>query len=478
MARVIAISNRVSVPTKGNLTRAGGLEVALAAVFATSPGVWFGWSGKTVAEGEVKTQTTTIGGQQYTVIDLTRADHNEYYNGFANRVLWPILHYRMDLADYSLRDLSGYLRVNQRFADELSKIIEPDDILWVHDYHLIPLAKALRDRGFENRIGFFLHTPLPPPEVLTALPAHERLFPALCAYDLIGFQTEVESTNFARYLISECRYPSRDLRTFFVDGRACTIGVYPVGVSVEEIRRWSIQSKESAMVERVRKSLGKRDLIIGVDRLDYSKGLIARMEGFEHFLADNANWRNQVTFLQVTPRSRSGIREYISLNREVDSAVGRINGSFGEADWTPIRYVNQSYSRSTLAGLYRSARVGLVTPLRDGMNLVAKEYVASQSEQDPGVLILSRFAGASRECEGALMINPYDVQSIAQAIKHALDMGLEERRNRHQATLRRLVQNDIKDWGNRFLADLTTEDETASRLSGLSVALIAARNQI
>ncbi len=181
MARVIAISNRVSVPAKGNVTRAGGLEVALAAVFATNPGIWFGWSGRIIADdSEPKTQTTEANGQQYTVIDLTKADHNEYYNGFANRVLWPILHYRLDLADYSLRDLSGYLRVNQRFADELSKLIAPDDILWVHDYHLMPLAKSLRQLGFENRIGFFLHTPLPPPEVLTALPSHEKLFPALC----------------------------------------------------------------------------------------------------------------------------------------------------------------------------------------------------------------------------------------------------------------------------------------------------------
>ena len=263
MARVIAISNRVSVPTKGNLTRAGGLEVALAAVFATHPGIWFGWSGKIVPDGgDTKPHTTEVGRQQYTVIDLTRGDHNEYYNGFANRVLWPILHYRLDLADYSLRDLSGYLRVNQRFATELSKIIKPDDILWVHDYHLMPLAKALRDLGFQNRIGFFLHTPLPPPEVLTALPSHEKLFPALCAYDLVGFQTEVESTNFARYLISECRFPSRDLRTFYVDGRSCTLGVYPVGVSVEEIRRWSIQSNESPLVGRVRHSLGERALIM------------------------------------------------------------------------------------------------------------------------------------------------------------------------------------------------------------------------
>jgi trehalose 6-phosphate synthase len=470
LARLIAISNRVSVPAKGNVTRAGGLEVALAAVFAGNPGIWFGWSGRIVADGETKSQTTRIEDQQYTVIDLTKAEHNEYYSGFANRVLWPILHYRLDLADYSLRDLSGYLRVNQRFADELSKLIAPDDILWVHDYHLIPLAKSLRELGFENRIGFFLHTPLPPPEVLTALPSHDKLFPALCFYDLVGFQTEIESMNFARYLISECKYPSRDLKTFLVNGRDVKLGVYPVGISIDEIRRWAVHSNESALVGRVRTSLNERNLLIGVDRLDYSKGIIARMEGFELFLDGNKQWRNKVAFLQITPRSRSGVREYAELNRQVDAAVGRINGSFGEADWTPIRYVNQSYARSTLAGLYRSARVALVTPLRDGMNLVAKEYVAAQSEQDPGVLVLSRFAGASRECEGALFVNPYDIESISQAIRLALEMSLEERRNRYHATMKRLSQNDIKDWGKRFIADLEEPDITQSLLAKASVA--------
>jgi len=457
LARVIAVSNRVSVPTKGSATRAGGLEVALAAVFANNPGVWFGWSGKTVGEGETKTQIVEVDGQQYTTIDLTRTDHNEYYNGFANRVLWPILHYRLDLADYSLRDLSGYLRVNSRFAQELSKIIQRDDILWVHDYHLIPLAKTLRELGFRNRIGFFLHTPLPPPEVLTALPNHESLFPSLCAYDLVGFQTEIETANFARYLISECRYPSRDLKTFYVHGRSCTIGVYPVGVSTDEIGAWAAQSFNAPLVTRVRHSLENRALVIGVDRLDYSKGLLAKIEGFKHFLEDNREWLNKVAFLQITPRSRSEVREYISLNHEVDSAVGHINGTFGQADWTPIRYVNRSYARNVLAGLYRSARAALVTPLRDGMNLVAKEFVASQAEEDPGVLILSRFAGAARECEGALIINPYDVRSISSAIKLALEMPLEERQSRHRATVERLAKNDIKDWGRRFIDDLIAE---------------------
>jgi trehalose 6-phosphate synthase len=343
-------------------------------------------------------------------------------------VLWPILHYRLDLAEYKLRDLTGYLRVNKHFADELHKIVEPDDVIWVHDYHLIPLAKTLRERGHKNKIGFFLHTPLPPMEILAALPSHEKLFPALCHYDLVGFQTETDAANFARYLAGECKLPSRDMRTFLANGRSVHIGVFPVGIAIDEIQRWAEAGMESNLVRRVVHSLENRTMLIGVDRLDYSKGIVPRIEAFERFLFENPEWRGRIAFLQIAPRSRVKVREYIEIEELVTAAVGRVNGSFGQADWTPIRYINQSYSRSALAALYRCARAGLVTPLRDGMNLVAKEYIASQNPDDPGVLILSRFAGAAKECTGAILINPYDTDSTAQAIAQALSMPLEERR--------------------------------------------------
>ncbi|MCC6949734.1 MAG: trehalose-6-phosphate synthase [Bradyrhizobiaceae bacterium] len=467
MARLIVVSNRVSIPARGDDRRAGGLEVALREVLRKHAGAWFGWSGHVVSAGETTTTQLEVDGRSYITTDLTEEDFEEYYNGFANRVLWPILHYRMDLAEYSRRDLTGFLRVNDYFAQEIHKIIEPDDLVWVHDYHLIPLAKALRERGHANRIGFFLHTPLPPAEILTALPRHERFFPALAHYDLIGFQTETDCSNFARYLATECKLPSRDLRTFLFNGRSLQLSVFPVGVNTEEFGQWAERGQRSAFARRVSGSLSGREMIIGVDRLDYSKGIVSRMEAFERLLIASPEWRNRVTYLQITPRSRSRIREYIEMDQLVSATAGRINGRHGEADWTPIRYVNRTYARSALAGLYRRARAGLVTPLRDGMNLVAKEYIVAQNPDDPGVLVLSRFAGAAAECEGAILVNPYDIDAVAEALAFALTMPLEERKKRHAASMRRLRSNDIRDWGDRFLEALAVADQEMSLFANL-----------
>ncbi len=454
MARLIVVSNRVSAPVR-NAERAGGLEVALQAVFKNHPGVWFGWSGRVVpTKDDIKTSTTEADGQLYTVTDLTREDNEEYYNGFANRVLWPILHYRLDLAEYSYRDLTGYLRVNEHFADELHKFMRPDDIVWIHDYHLIPLAKALRARGHRNKIGFFLHIPLPPPEILTALPGHDRLFQSFFDYDLVGFQTETDRVNFARYLVNHCKLATRDLETFLAGNRTIRLGSFPVSIDTDEVARWGQQGARSKLARELETSLAGRRMLIGVDRLDYSKGLIERMQAFGKFLEKHPDWQNRVTYVQITPRSRSKIQEYAAMDAQVGGMVGQINGRYGQVAWTPIRYVNKSYSRSSLAALYRLGCVGLVTPLRDGMNLVAKEYVASQNPADPGVLILSRFAGAANELSGALLVNPHDTDSVSDAINDALTMSLEERRERHETSFSALKSNDIALWGEGFLNEL------------------------
>jgi trehalose 6-phosphate synthase len=454
LAQLFVISNRVASPLRDGGKRAGGLEVAIRATMKQHPGIWFGWSGNTAPGGAVQTRFFENAGLRCLVTDLTEEDYQEYYNGFANRVLWPILHYRLDLAEFSRRDLSGYMRVNERFADELHRHLQPGDVVWVHDYHLLPLAKALRERGHSNKIGLFLHIPIPPPEILTALPNHDRLIPAICYYDLLGFQTEVDAGNCARYLAGECRLPNYDQRSFIVGDRTVRLGVFPVGIETPEFNRMARRAKHSSFVRRAIESLAGIP-IIGVDRLDYSKGIALRMDAFERFLATNADWRGKVTYLQVTPRSRSEIKAYAEMERPIDALVGRINGAFGEVSWTPIRYIKRTHSRTALAGLYRSARVGLVTPLRDGMNLVAKEYVAAQDADDPGVLILSRFAGAATELEAALLVNPYDPEAVAAAIARALSMPLDERRARHDAMFRVLSENTITDWAKRFLEALT-----------------------
>lgn len=461
MARLIVVSNRVVVPSRADATQAGGLAVAVRSLLKRHPGIWFGWSGKVSGSvnkpsgsDNIETKSIDRGGFSYVVTDLTEADHREYYSGFANRVLWPILHYRLDLAEFTLRDLSGYRRVNAHFANQLHHLLQDDDIIWVHDYHLIPLAKMLRDRGHRNRIGFFLHVPFPPPEFLTALPNHDWLIPQLSAYDLVGFQTENDAANFARYLETECHFSKRGRHTFETPDRKVRIGVFPISVETAEFQRLARRSVRSPLVRGVLDSLAGRTMMIGVDRLDYSKGLAQRLDAFERFLRTYPDWRGKVTYLQITPKSRSEIQEYAAIEQAINTAAGRVNGTYGEASWTPIRYVNRAYSRAALAGLYRSARVGLVTPLRDGMNLVAKEYIAAQDLDDPGVLVLSRFAGAAAECVSALLVNPYDPEGVATTIARALSMPLEERRERHRALFQVISENDIKSWGENFLRAL------------------------
>src|SRR3984893_8971253 len=327
LARLIVVSNRVAVPSRDGGNLAGGLAVAVRSLLKRHEGLWFGWSGTVSSDEDIATKTVQHGGMSYAVTDLVEADYQEYYNGFANRVLWPILHYRLDLAEFSRRDLSGYRRVNAHFANQLNKFLRPDDVIWVHDYHLIPLAKMLRERGHRNKIGFFLHIPLPPPEILTALPNHEHLFSTLTYYNLLGFQTEIDCTNFARYLTNEMKLASRELRVFSAGERTVVLGAFPVGVRTQELNEWAEKAVRSAVVRRVNESLVGRAMIIGVDRLGSSKGLVERMEAFERFLVANHGWREKVTYLQITPRSRSKIREYLEMERLVGSAVGHLNAS-------------------------------------------------------------------------------------------------------------------------------------------------------
>jgi trehalose 6-phosphate synthase len=461
LARLVVVSNRVGIPDRG--ARPGGLEVAIRPALKRHGGLWFGWSGRVAEDMPQSVKIVTQDNITYATVDLAKDDYQEFYNGFANRVLWPILHYRLDLAEFTRRDLGGYVRVNQYFAGHLEKLLRPDDVIWVHDYHLMPLAKALRDRGHHNRIGFFIHIPFPPPEIITALPNHDQLIPALCHYDLVGFQTEVDAANFSRYIANECGLPWATGNSFHFGNRVVRIGTFPVGVETEAFARLARRAVSTHFVREVLDSLSGRAMIIGVDRLDYSKGIPERMSAFERFLANFPDWRGKVTYLQITPRSRTGIPEYADMGREVGEAVGRINGAYGEASWTPVRYINKAHSRTALAGLYRAARAGLVTPLRDGMNLVAKEFVAAQNADDPGVLILSRFAGAAHECAAALLVNPYDPEGVGNAINRALSMPLAPLLQRHAANFKVLVRNDLGHWAGRFLRMLEpTADEIES----------------
>jgi trehalose 6-phosphate synthase len=455
-ARIVIVSNRVAAPESSRAAAAGGLAVAVKAALKTRNGLWFGWSGKFNESPANEPRILELNKITYVLIDLSEVDFQEYYNGFANRVLWPILHYRVDLQEYSRADATGYMRVNRLFAEKLGAFINDDDIVWVHDYHLMPLARELRARGRRNAIGFFLHIPYAPPDILQAMPYHREIIGSLAWYDLVGFQTSNDCDNFAQYLTMQ---GAQQLRggAFEIDGLKVRSGAFPVSIETAIYARLARVASRSPLVGRIRQSLGECRLVLGVDRLDYSKGLPQRVKAFERFLETNPEWRSKVTLLQITPRSRADIKEYADIEAEVTSLIGKINGRFGDATWTPIRYVNCPYSRTALAGIYRAADVAMVTPLRDGMNLVAKEYIAAQDPNDPGVLLLSQFAGAAKELDRALIINPHEIEGVAAALKRALEMSLDERRQRNAPLLEHLLENDIDKWADDYLSSLSDD---------------------
>ena len=453
--RLVVVSNRIGDPRKPS---AGGLAVALGDTLANSGGLWFGWSGKIVeggapGEGEVHQQRS--GSVQLVTIDLSRPDHDAYYAGYSNQALWPAFHYRLDLADFGAGFFAGYQRVNRLFARKLAALLRPDDMIWVHDYHLIPLANELRALGCRQRIGFFLHIPLPPPPILAAIPGHEWLMRSFFAYDLVGLQTRADADHFARFVQEEAGAKALGNDTFEAMGRQVIARAFPIGIDVNEFRHLAASNESRQTEAMLKKQYGHRRLLVGVDRLDYSKGLPHRFRAFRELLANYPENLESATLIQIASPTRESVDVYADLRHELEGLAGEINGDYGELDWLPIRYLHRTWARRRLPALYRNSRVALVTPLRDGMNLVAKEYVAMQDEADPGVLVLSRFAGAAEQMRQALLVNPYDIPATAQAIQRALQMPLGERRERHAALLAQIEQHDVLEWSRNFLGALS-----------------------
>ena len=453
MTRLVVVSNRVA-PIHEGQAAAGGLAVAVLAALKDQGGVWFGWNGEVVATLPGKADLAKAGRVTYATIGLTRRDHAEYYNGFANITLWPLIHYRLDLTSFNRRNYTGYLLVNARFAKTLQPLLRVDDVIWVHDYHLIPLGGELRRAGCNHPMGFFLHTPLPAVEILLALPRHEAMMRALCSYDLVGFQTVNDLSAFYDYIVLEAGGEVLSDGVVRAYGRTLRAGVFPIGIDTEDVMALAAKHENSSETKRLKEILHGRALIIGVDRLDYSKGLVERFRAFEGLLEEHPGQCGKVTMMQVAPPSRGEVGGYSEIRHDLETAAGNINGNYADFDWVPIRYLNKSFDRDELTCFYRASRVGLVTPMRDGMNLVAKEFVASQSEKDPGVLVLSRFAGAAHEMEEALIVNPYDIGEITAALYNGLTMPLPERRNRWKAMLARLRRHDVHAWRKDFLATL------------------------
>ncbi len=454
MERLIVVSNRVNPARDPAAGSAGGLAMALAAALREDQGLWFGWSGETRANFTGNLSIQQIGGVTVALVDLDEQDRLEYYNGYANRTLWPLFHYRPDLVAFERSYDEGYERVNLRFAQTLRPLIQDNDMIWVQDYHLLPLARELRRLGVRNRIGFFLHIPWPSRRLIATLPKHRELVAALLDYDLVGFQTLDSRDAFAEYLLHNASgdvSPDGEVRAF---GKQSRIGAFPIGIDADDFAGAVASEQATLAFERTRASLLGRKMIIGVDRLDYSKGLEERFCAYEQLLMDYPDQLEKVFFLQIATPSRDEVDAYQDIRARLEGLSGRINGTYADIDWVPIRYVNRSYRRDFLAGTYRAAHVGLVTPLRDGMNLVAKEYVAAQDPADPGVLILSELAGAAEQMRDALIVNPFSREDVAEAMRKALVMPHEERVARWTALQEGVQRDDVKAWRDRFVSTL------------------------
>lgn len=454
MARLVIVSNRVPLPGERGPS-AGGLAVALKDTLP--PGtLWFGWSGKRAAETATEATLTAVDGIDFATIDLGQTDYQRFYAGFANSTLWPLLHFTLGLMRFRAEEYEGYRAVNRTFALALRPLLRNDDLIWLHDYHFFLLGGELRALGVKQRIGFFLHTPFPPPAITEGLPRVKELLGGVAACDVVGFQTRRDRDAFVDCLVAFLGARSEDGERLTLHERSLQAIVNPVGIGAAAFTRYAVRAERGTETRRLRESLRGRTLMVGAERLDNSKGLLERFEAFGRLLAHFPVHRGNVHFFQVAARSREDVAHYQALRRELDRIVGDTNGQYSEIDWVPLRYMTRPLSRRTLAGFFRISRVGVVTPLRDGMNLVAKEYVAAQNPADPGVLILSRFAGAACELTEALLVNPFDIDEMAEAMHAALQMDVDARRSCHQALLEKVSTNTGIAWQQRFLAALAT----------------------
>lgn len=466
MSRLVVVSNRVAKLDSSNSGSQGGLAVGVAAAMSGAGGLWFGWSGKIENTDRGEPKIESLGNIEYATVSLQQSEYNQYYKGFANSVLWPLFHQRPDLMRYSESDFEGYLSVNEKMAQNLVPLLRPDDVIWIHDYHLIPLGGMLRRAGVKASIGFFLHTPFPPLDLLRTVPRHYELITALMEYDLVGFQTEADYRGFhvsVVYGLEGERLPDNRYR---YGDYECTARVYPISIETDALRDVGRSGEAAEEYKRLKHSLGERQLIVGVDRLDYSKGLPQRLEAYERLLKTQQEFLRKVVYLQIAPVSRGDVKAYADLANQIDRQVGHIVGTYADFDWVPLRYLNRGFRRNTILAMYNLASVGYVTPLRDGMNLVAKEFVAAQDPESPGVLVLSQMAGAADELDAAVLVNPYDSEQVSTGLSQALKMPLDERIDRWKSMMAVLQQNDIHHWQASFLKDL--KQAGGERSHGLS----------
>jgi len=462
--RFLVVSNRTPTINRERGREVGGLVADLEPALRDHGGVWLGWTGQE-RDGSVELAIETATRPTRACFDLTSRARRKFYSGFCNRVLWPLLHGFPGRLRYEDDEWAAYVEANELYADLAARIVEPDGTIWIHDYHLLLAAAALRHRGHCGAIGLFLHVPFPCLDVFETLPWARPLLDALISFDLIGVHTTRWAHNLATTM-QGLLGASVVQDEIHHRGRSTRVGVFPIGIDATAFddHRASAPSPD---VQGLVTGLGDRKLLLGVDRLDYSKGIPQRLDAFETLLERHPRWRGRVTLVQVSVPSRADVPDYVELRQRVEHMVGRVNGRFGEADWVPVRYLYRAYDHEVLAQLYRAADVAVVTPLRDGMNLVAKEFVAAQDPERPGVLVLSQFAGAAAELRAAVLTNPYHRDGLADDLDRALSMSSTERRERHRQLDDAVRATTATSWAADFLSALrarrraVTQRETA-----------------
>ena len=475
---VILVSNRlpatVELGPDGPRLKpsSGGLVTALRPVLEAGNGCWIGWPGEQceddieqlLANGRSDSPCRLI------PISLTEDERRDFYSGFSNEIIWPLFHDLQSRCNFDPAYWKAYVNVNRKFAEAVARVANSDSVVWIHDYHLMLVGDLLRKLGLKCRLGFFLHIPFPALDIFEKLPWRSQVLRALFEFDVVGFQTPRDQRNFAgcvrRFLPDLELRRSREQLHAQVDGRNMSIGSFPIGIDFDEFASGAEDPDVAERAAEIRRNVVGRQIVLGVDRLDYTKGVPERLRAFQHLLTSHESLRRQITLVQIVVPSREDIPGYQELKLEIETLVSQINGRYGDSGWVPIHYIHRHLERPDLLAHYRIADIALITPLKDGMNLVAKEFCAAQAG-DHGVLILSEFAGAADQLRnGAILVNPYDIEGVAEALHQAYLMTAKERRTRMRK-LRRNVRNEsVFRWCEHFcshLEDAGPQDESTAR---------------
>ena len=466
-SRLVIVSNRLPVVMKkvGKNTykfkpAAGGLVTAMNPILKKRGGVWIGWAGDYKEENintkELLKNRRKEAGYDIIPIELSITNYNLYYEGYSNEVLWPLFHNFSTYCVFKPEFYKAYSEVNKKFADTVFENLNKSDFVWIHDYHLIKVAGYLREMGVTNRIAYFLHIPFPPLETFMRMPHKQVLLDALLEYDLVGFQTEQDKKNFIDvvYKLTDLKHSEVESGTICkitVGSREVNVGSFAISIDYDEFSEGTKKKKVLRKSKELKEIYPDQLLMLGIDRLDYTKGIPQKLKAYRMLLEENPQLRGRIKLIQILVPSREDVEQYAELKSEIERLVGQINGSFSQPGWIPVQYRHGALKREEILTYYRTCEVALVTPLKDGMNLVAKEYCACRNNES-GVLILSEFAGAMQQLKcGALVVNPFDIESLVLAMKRAISMSKEEQKERILKLQQNIRSYDIYWWVDFFL---------------------------